>query len=198
MQRYLRTRFFRYGEAASTDARRPGTREIPLAPSTRGALVKEVVMSTTTEYKDLPVTAPAGNGKVAPAPEAPELKGHGWMVFATAMLIFAGTLGLIDGIVALSKSSFYVANAQFVFSDLRTWGWIVAIVGGLTLLAGLSVMSGSELARWFGMSVAGLQAIAQLMMIQAYPWWSVAVFAVDVLVIYALAVYGGSRLRRAA
>ena len=155
-------------------------------------------MSTTTGYTDLQVTAPVGNGDVAPAVEAPELRGHGWMVFATAMLIFAGILGLIDGIVALSKSTFYVANAQFVFSDLRTWGWIVAIVGGLTLLAGLTVMSGSELARWFGMSVAGLQAIAQLMMIQAYPWWSIAVFAVDVLVIYALAVYGGSRLRREA
>ena len=155
-------------------------------------------MATTTEYTDLEVTAPVGNGKVAPAAEVPELRGHGWMVFATAMLIFAGILGLIDGIVALSKSSFFVANAQFVFSDLRTWGWIVAIVGGLTLLAGLTVMSGSELARWFGMSVAGLQAIAQLMMIQAYPWWSIAVFAVDVLVIYALAVYGGSRLRREA
>ena len=154
-------------------------------------------MSTTTEYKDLQVAAPVSTGTVAPAAEAPGLRGHGWMVFATAMLIFAGTLGLIDGIVALSKSSFFVANAKFVFSDLRTWGWIVAIVGGLTLLAGLTVMSGSELARWFGMSVAGLQAIAQLMMVQAYPWWSVAVFAVDVLVIYALAVYGGSRLRQA-
>jgi hypothetical protein len=155
-------------------------------------------MSTTTEYKDLQATAPVGNGKVAPAVEAAEPRGHGWMVFATAMLIFAGILGLIDGIVALSKSSFFVANAQFVFSDLRTWGWIVAIVGGLTLLAGLTVMSGSELARWFGMSVAGIQAIAQLLMVQAYPWWSITVFAVDVLVIYALAVYGGSRLRRAA
>jgi hypothetical protein len=30
-------------------------------------------------------------------------------------------------------------------------------------------------------------------MIQAYPFWSLCVFAIDVLVIYALAAYGGRR-----
>jgi nicotinamide riboside transporter PnuC len=82
-----------------------------------------------------------------------------------------------------------------VFSDLHTWGWIVAIAGTLTILAGFSVFSGSELARWFGIFMAGLQALAQLMMIQAYPFWSLCVFAMDILVIYGLAVYGGKRLR---
>jgi hypothetical protein len=31
--------------------------------------------------------------------------------------------------------------------------------------------------------------------IQAYPFWSLAVFTIDVLGIYALAVYGGKRIR---
>jgi hypothetical protein len=123
-------------------------------------------------------------------------RGAGWIGFAAIMLVFGGTLGLIDGIVALSKSSFYVANAHFVFSDLHTWGWIVAIAGALTIVAGLSVFSGSELARWFGIFMAGLQALAQLLMIQAYPFWSLCVFAIDIVVIYGLAVYGGRQLRR--
>ena len=45
---------------------------------------------------------------------------------------------------------------------------------------------------------AGLQAIAQLLMIQAYPLWSLCVFAVDVLVIYGLAAHGGSSARQEA
>lgn len=152
-------------------------------------------MSTTTELKDYTVTAPVGNGKAATVAAEPSVeKGAGWLLFATVMLAFGGILALIDGIAALTTSSFYVAGARFVFSDLHTWGCIVTIVGGLTLLAGLAVMTGSVFARWFGMIVAGLEAIAVLGMIQAYPFWSLCIFAVDVLVIYALAVYGGSRL----
>jgi hypothetical protein len=66
--------------------------------------------------------------------------------------------------------------------------------GGLALAASFLVMAGSQFARWTGIAVAGLQAIAQLAMIQAYPFWSLCVFTVDVLVIYALSVYGGKRV----
>ena len=122
-------------------------------------------------------------------------QGMGWIGFAGIMLILGGTLGFIDGLVAVSKSSFYVADARYVFSDLNTWGWIVMIVGVITVLAGLGVFTGSQWARWFGVAIAGLQAIAQLLMVQAYPFWSLCVFAIDLLVIYGLTAYGG-KLRR--
>lgn len=122
-------------------------------------------------------------------------KGLGWLTFAAIMLGLAGVLGFIDGLVAISKSSFYVANAQFVFSDLNTWGWILMVVGVVAILAAFGVSTGSQLARWTGILIAGLQGIAQLLMIQAYPFWSLVVFTIDVLVIYALAVYGGKRTR---
>jgi hypothetical protein len=41
--------------------------------------------------------------------------------------------------------------------------------------------------------VAGLSSIGALMSLPAYPFWSLAIFAVDVLVIYGLAAYGGQR-----
>ncbi len=120
-------------------------------------------------------------------------KGTGWLTFAAIMLGLGGLLGLIDGIVAISKSSFYVASAHYVFSDLNTWGWILIVVGAITLCAALAIPTGSQLARWTGITVAGLQALAQLLMIQAYPFWSLCVFAIDLVVIYGLAVYGGRR-----
>ncbi|HSP74391.1 MAG TPA: hypothetical protein VLN26_18625 [Gaiellaceae bacterium] len=113
------------------------------------------------------------------------------MTFAGLMLGFAGTFTVIDGIVALAKSKFYVADAVYVFGDVRTWGWIMLIVGTIELVAAFAVFSGSQLARWFGVAVAGLNGIAQLMFLPAYPWWAISVFAVDVLVIYALVAYGG-------
>jgi len=124
-----------------------------------------------------------------------ERRGAGWLTFAAIMLGLGGILGAIDGLVAITKSSFYVAGAHFVFSDLHTWGWILLAVGVATIFAAFGVWTGSQLARWFGITVAGLQGIAQLMMIQAYPFWSLAVFAIDLLVIYALATYGGVRTR---
>jgi hypothetical protein len=122
-------------------------------------------------------------------------KGLGWLTFAAIMLGLAGLLGFIDGLVAISKSSFYVANAQFVFSDLNTWGWILMVAGVVAILAAFGIPTGSQWARWTGILIAGLQGIAQLLMIQAYPFWSLVVFTIDVLVIYALAVYGGNRTR---
>ena len=120
-------------------------------------------------------------------------KAQGWLTFASIMLTIAGFFGLIDGIVAVSRSSFYVAGAHFVFSDLNTWGWIIMVAGAVTLVSGLFVLTGSQIARWFGVTMAGLQALAQLLMIQAYPFWSLCIFAMDLLVIYALAAYGGRR-----
>jgi hypothetical protein len=49
--------------------------------------------------------------------------------------------------------------------------------------------------RWFGIGVAGLNAIAALLSIPAYPFWSLAVFTIDIVIIYGLSAYGGSRGR---
>lgn len=125
-------------------------------------------------------------------------KGAGWIAFSAIMLGFAGCLAVLDGIVALSKSSFYVAGAHFVFSDLRTWAWIVLILGCLMILAAFAIVAGSEWGRWFGIIVASFNAIGQLGFIQAYPFWSLCLFTLDILVIYGLAVYGGGKMKSSA
>ena len=126
-----------------------------------------------------------------------EPKGTGWVAFAAVMLGLAGTWNVIDGILAISSSRVYTADSVFIFSDLNTWGWIVLILGIIEGLAALALLSGSEIARWVAIGVAGVNAIGQLMFIPVYPWWAITMFAVDVLIIYALAVYGGQRLRQA-
>ncbi len=125
--------------------------------------------------------------------EGPE--GGGLLMFAVAMMALAGTWAVIEGIAAIASSKVFVANTTFVFSDLKTWGWIVLLLGVLLLLAAFTVFTGSQFARWFGIVAAGLNAIGQLFFIQAYPLWSMAMFAADVIIIYALATYAGPRLR---
>ena len=116
--------------------------------------------------------------------------GYGWLTFAGTMLLLLGTLNFIEGIAAISKSHFFIGNAHYVFGDLKTWGWVVLFVGAAQLLIGLGIFVRNQYARWAGVAVAGLNAIAQLLFIPAYPFWSLALFAIDVLVIYGLVAYG--------
>ena len=65
------------------------------------------------------------------------------------------------------------------------------MIGVLQLLVGLGIWAGNQLARWAGVIVVSLNMIAQLLFIPAYPFWSLAIFTVDVLIIYGLVAYGG-------
>jgi hypothetical protein len=118
-------------------------------------------------------------------------RGAGWLFFAGTMIGLAGLFSTIDGIVALSKSSFYVADARYVFGDLRTWGWIVLAIGVVEILASFAILARAQWARWFGIVVASLGALAQFAFMQSYPFWSLTVLTACVLAVYGLAVYGG-------
>jgi hypothetical protein len=134
-------------------------------------------------------------GRYAAASATNSPSGIGWVTFAAVLLGLAGVWNSVDGILAIAGSRVYTASSVFVFSNLNTWGWIVLILGIIQLIAAGSLLAGSELARWFGITAAGLNAIGQLMFVPVYPWWAIAMFALDVLIIYGLAVYGGARLR---
>jgi uncharacterized membrane protein (DUF2068 family) len=118
-------------------------------------------------------------------------RGLGWVIFAGCMLCLVGTLNIIYGIAAISNSKFYVANTQYVFSDLKTWGWILLIVGVVQFVAAFGIWASTEWARWLGVASAGINAVVQMLFIPAYPFLSLALFATDLLVIYGLIAYGG-------
>lgn len=123
--------------------------------------------------------------------EEPVHEGAGWVLFAMIMFGLAACLNIIWGIAAVSSSHFFVANAHYVISDLNTWGWIVMAFGAAQALAALSIWRGGAFGRWFGIIVAGLAVIAAMLSIPAYPLWSLLLVALDVLIIYGLAAYGG-------
>ena len=111
----------------------------------------------------------------------------GWWVFAGILLLISGTLNVIYGIAAISDSSFFTENATYILSGLNTWGWVTLILGILQITAGFSLFAGNAYGRWFGIVAAGGTAIAALLSIPAYPLWSLAIFALAVIVIHQLA-----------
>ena len=118
------------------------------------------------------------------------IQGHGWVIFAAVLLAVIGCFNLIYGAAAIAGSNVFVAGAHYVVGGLRAWGWVVLILGVLQLLASAGVLSGNQWARWFGVAVVGLNAIAQMFFIPAYPFWSLTIIAMDVVALYGLCAYG--------
>ena len=114
----------------------------------------------------------------------------GLIYFASILLLVAGFFNMIYGIAAIAQSHVFVANAHYVFGNLRAWGWITLIIAILQLVAGGGVLAGNQWARWFGVAVVGLSAIDMMFFIPAYPFWALTIIAVDIVALYGLCVYG--------
>lgn len=119
------------------------------------------------------------------------MRGAGRAVFAAILLVIAGTLNIIYGIGAVGDANFYSNNTQYVFSGLHTWGWITIILGVIQLTGGFSLMTGNIYGRVIGITGASLGAIGALLSVGgAYPFWSLGIFALCVIVLHGIVVYG--------
>ena len=97
---------------------------------------------------------------------------------------------MLYGIAAIANSHVFVVNAHYVFGNLRTWGWITLIIAVLQLLAAGGILAGNQLARWFAVVVLALNAIDMMLFLPAYPFWALAIIAMDVVALYGLCAYG--------
>lgn len=113
--------------------------------------------------------------------------------FGAVLLILLAFFNFLDGIAAINRSRVFTANATYVVGDLRAWGWTILGLAILQLAAGVSVLRGGEWGRWFGVVVLSLNALAQMFFIPAYPFWSLAIIAIDVVAIYGLSTAGARR-----
>lgn len=78
-----------------------------------------------------------------------------------------------------------------MISSLHTWGWITLILGIVQLTGGFSLFAGHIYGRVIGIAAAGIGAIGALLAVGgAFPFWSLGVFALCVIVLHGLIVYG--------
>jgi hypothetical protein len=124
-----------------------------------------------------------------------EPRGEGWLMFAGVILLIVGFFNVVLGIAMIAEDQIYVTGPEqdvVLVGDISTWGWVVLIIGGLEVLAGFGVMTRNQWARWFGIIMASLAALAQLPVIFGpEPLFSFLVVLLCVAVIYGLAHCGG-------
>jgi hypothetical protein len=119
-----------------------------------------------------------------------EGRGYGLIFFASILLLVAGFFNLIYGIAGIAQSHVFVANAHYVFGNLRAWGWITLIIAILQLVAAGGILAGNQLARWFAVVVIGLSAIDMMFSLPAFPLWALSILAMDIVALYGLCAYG--------
>ncbi len=120
-------------------------------------------------------------------------RGYGWTIFAAVVLGVAGVMRIFDAIWAFryhGKVPQQLQDALFGTS-LKNYGWLYLIVGIILILCALAVMARSQIGRWVGMAAGALGAISAIWWMPYYPVWSLTYIFLGVIVIYALAAYGG-------
>jgi len=132
----------------------------------------------------------ASPGGAPPRYDEP-VRGEGRVIFAAILLLVAGTLNIIYGIAAIDGAHFYDDSTRYVFESLSTWGWVTLILGVFELTGAFSLFAGGSYGRVIGITAATVGAIGALLSIGgAFPFWSLGVFALCVIVIHGLVVYG--------
>lgn len=115
----------------------------------------------------------------------------GWLTFSGSLLIVVGFFHLVAGLVALFKSNVFVATPnQLIVFDYTQWGWTHIIFSALLFATAAALFTGRLWARIVTIVLATLSAIANFGFLNAYPLWSIMIIALDIMVIYGVAMHG--------
>ena len=119
------------------------------------------------------------------------MRGAGRATFAAILLMIVGTINIIYGIGALDDARIFVNDTRFILDDLNTMGWVLIILGVIQLTGSFSLLAGNTYGRVIGIIAGTLGALGALFSIGGNnPWWSLAVFALCVYVVYGITVFG--------
>jgi hypothetical protein len=116
-------------------------------------------------------------------------EGRGWLTFAAVMFFAAGAVNALWGIAALSKAS-YFHKESLLFGDLKMWGVLSLVLGGLQLLTGGLIVTRHTAGTVIGIGLALLSGLFALITIGGYPVWSVVALTIAGLIIYGLTTRG--------
>lgn len=115
----------------------------------------------------------------------------GWIYFAGVMMIISGVLNSIYGLIAIFNPTWELFDGvNLLLFDLSGWGWLHLLIGIVVLFAGVLIFSGSAFAQIVGVVLACISIVANFLWMPAYPFWSIVIIAVDVLIIWAIIGHG--------
>ncbi|MER6911364.1 hypothetical protein ABT354_06800 [Streptomyces sp. NPDC000594] len=114
----------------------------------------------------------------------------GGVIFAGILLLCNGVLAILQGIAAIGEDNVYGRVGNYVYRiNLTGWGWIHLIIGICLVITGYGILKNMPWARYTGIFFASISLIAQFLFLPYLPVWALIMIAIDVFIIWALAVY---------
>jgi len=106
---------------------------------------------------------------------------------ASTLLILSGMLTFFIGIIGVIRGIFFnnVANYPFYFS-VRSRGVLLLVIGAVAFITGFALLARVRRAREVAIVVALASAVANFIFLPFYPFWSIIVLILDVIIIWEL------------
>lgn len=113
---------------------------------------------------------------------------------AATLLMVVSVVGILQGISALAKDELFVSGINYVYKfDLTAWGWIALVLGIVGVIIACGMFTGALWARVGAVAIAAVSIVVNFLWLPYYPWWSVVVIALDIVVIWAVTTWKTSR-----
>jgi hypothetical protein len=119
----------------------------------------------------------------------PEPRGAvmGFTILAAVLMMVSGIWDFFAGLAAIIRGSFFVTLPHYAFNlSVTGWGWFHLILGAVVFVAGAALLTDATWARAVGVAIAAISAVVNFLYIPYQPVWSIAVMAIDVIIIWAL------------
>jgi hypothetical protein len=115
----------------------------------------------------------------------------GWIVLAAALMGLSGAFNVASGLIAVFSDTVYVDTpGSTTVLDVTGWGWVHVVWGVIIILTALSLAKGRPWGRIVAVLVVGFNALTQLLEMPAYPFYSLLIITIDVLILYAILLHG--------
>ncbi|MFD6893227.1 hypothetical protein ACFWB0_01590 [Rhodococcus sp. NPDC060086] len=114
----------------------------------------------------------------------------GTSIGAAIIMVTIGTLQFLQGLAAVAEDELFIQGQEYTFKfDFTTWGWIHIALGVVIVAVGIALITGATWARVTAIVIAAISILANFLWLPYYPWWSVLIIALDVVVIWAVSTW---------
>ncbi|MEV0080888.1 hypothetical protein AB0H58_31135 [Nocardia neocaledoniensis] len=119
----------------------------------------------------------------------------GTSIGAGILLAVVGVLQILQGIAAVANDDLIVVGPEYTYQfDLTAWGWWHIIFGAIAVIVAIGLLAGQTWGRVLAMVIAALSIVANFLWLPYYPWWSILVIILDIVVIWAVATWHPGRV----
>ena len=109
--------------------------------------------------------------------------------FAAVLLLITALMDILQGLAAINDPDFFAAGSGYAFGfDVTAWGWSHVVLGVVSAVVAIGIMTRQSWAQVVGMIIAGFAMLMNFAWLPHYPLWGLVLIAVNGFVIWALTV----------